>query len=81
MIRVAPNDTVWIHAGKRVVGVKDGKRYELPEAAESFVAGLETLEEFQIDGNGRMWFFSETKPRRDQRQRRAFAWRDRCRLV
>ena len=61
VIRIAPNNTVWIHAGKRVAGVKDGKRYELPEAAESFVAGLETLEEFQIDGHGHMWFFSETK--------------------
>ena len=63
-IRVAPDNTVWIQAGKRVVGVKDGKRHELPGAAESFVAGLGTLEEFQIDGQGRMWFFSETRPDR-----------------
>lgn len=60
MIRFAPDGTAWIHASKRVEGVRDGQRYALPAAAADYVAAMARLDEFQIDASGRFWFFQQT---------------------
>ena len=59
-IRFAADGTAWIHASKRVSGIRDGKRFELPAAARELVASMPRLDEFQIDSSGRFWFFRQT---------------------
>ena len=59
VVRFAADGTAWIHASKRVAGIRDGKRVELPEAAGEFVDGMATLDEFQIDTSGRFWFLRQ----------------------
>ncbi len=60
MIRFASDGTAWIHASKRVSGIRQGTRFELPATARDFVADLESLDEFQIDRSGRFWFLRQT---------------------
>lgn len=60
MIRFAANGTVWIHASKRVAGIRGEQRFELPTVAREFVASLDSLDEFQIDSSGRFWFLRQT---------------------
>ena len=59
VVRFAADGTAWIHASKRVSGIRQGARVELPEAARGFVEGMATLDEFQIDTSGRFWFLRQ----------------------
>ncbi len=59
MIRFAADGTAWIHASGRVSGIRDSVRFELPAKARDFVAGLDRLDEFQIDRGGRFWFLHQ----------------------
>ena len=59
-IRFAADGTAWVHASKRVSGIRDGKRFELPAAAREFVETMPRLDEFQIDTSGRFWFFRQS---------------------
>ena len=63
-IRFATDGTAWIHASKRVAGMRGGQRFDLPPAAREYVAGMESLDEFQIDAGGRFWFFRQAAPYR-----------------
>ena len=59
MIRFASNGTAWIHASKRVSGIRKGARVELPAVAGDFVSKMDSLDEFQIDLDGRFWFLRQ----------------------
>ena len=59
MIRFAADGTAWVHASKRLSGIRDGRRFELPADARSFVSSMQRLDEFQIDSSGRFWFFRQ----------------------
>ncbi len=59
MIRFAADGTAWIHASKRVSGVRGEQRFELPAEARDYVASMGSLDEFQIDASGRFWFLRQ----------------------
>ncbi len=58
-IRFAQNGTAWIHASKRVSGVRGEQRVELPANVREYLSSLSSLDEFQIDASGRFWFLRQ----------------------